>query len=503
MFGEKHINTKGDNAKISREHFAFLSTPFQSFFSVRSDNEEISSKRALEKTGISKGVFTPSFRKIGYKYIGLNTLYDKDQLWEPIKRAEILEKEYFRYLEENEADIPSEKSISSIVDMLKEKKYLKERERKPKVKPDEFKTVVKENLDINLSLFDDSFSGYEIKEPKPEIIPVSPIDPSFYRKFEPENLKETVKTKLSRIIIFNNAREIPENFESIMVSPKIDEPMYKPLSKLSLDYIIPGIGKIQNNVTFLLEENRKFIESNMIGYNDEIGRELVWREYPTDQRGTIFSYFWDSTALEVDEDGQFILDEDGQPIKPTDIDKIHTWIGELGKNKTRNSAGQPVNSRIQSNIVLIVKGDVVRRYPDMIVYAFRVDDKLTKATVDDLDFENVINPIFRAQLGTDILCMGFPITQEQLKTNPEYYFVLQEQQDLPVFGADVRCEGTDLCWDDINAEENQYLKEFPADIFDPEGEQVTSSSIANKTYQLPVRIFMHASLMFDEEFIRD
>ncbi|GAG22209.1 unnamed protein product, partial [marine sediment metagenome] len=263
------------------------------------------------------------------------------------------------------------------------------------------------------------------------------------------------------------------------------------------DYIIPGIGKIQNNVTFLLEENRKFIESDMIGNNHEMGRELVWREYPTDQRGTIFSYFWDSTALEVDEDGQFILDEDGQPIKPTDIDKIHTWIGELGNNKTRNSAGQPDNSRKQSNIVLIVKGDVVRRYPDMIVYAFRVDDKLTRATVDDLDFENVINPIFRAQLGTDILCMGFPITQEQLKTTPDYYFVLQEQQDLPVFGADVRCEGTDLCWDDINAEENQYLKEFPADILGPElGGQVTSSSIANKTYQLPVRIFMHASLMF-------
>jgi hypothetical protein len=504
---KKHLNTNGSDAKISKEHFAFLSTPFQSLFSVQSEDEEISGKRALERTGISKGVFSPSFRKIGYRHIGLNHMYNEEELWEPINRANLLATMYFENLRKTDTEIPSKMSISNIVDALKEQKGLEERKIISRIEEDfwEFVSVLKVNVDFTLGGI---INTYSMMERKPEIIPVSRLDNNYFHNFEPSNLKETVKKKLGRIIVFNNAREIPENFESIMVSPKIDDPMYKPLSKLSHDYIIPGIGNIQNNVTFLLEENRKFIETNMMSDNHEMGRELVWREFPTDQRGTIFSYFWDSTTLEVDEvTGELILDDDGQPIKPTDIDKIHTWGRELGSNKS-NSIGEPVNS---GNIVLVIKGDLVRRYPDMIIYAFNVvleegQQYLSKAAVNGLNFDDVINPIFKAQLGTDILCMGFPISKVDLNSpDSNYYFVLQEQQDLPVFGADITCEvgGTDLCWGDMTiSEENRYVTDFPALNFTPPGGGgVTSSSIANRTYQVPVRIFLHASLMFNKDLL--
>ncbi len=38
----------------------------------------------------------------------------------------------------------------------------------------------------------------------------------------------------------------------------------------------------------LLRTNNRFIEAYLVGLNHEMGRELLWREYPTDQRGTYF-----------------------------------------------------------------------------------------------------------------------------------------------------------------------------------------------------------------------
>ena len=35
----------------------------------------------------------------------------------------------------------------------------------------------------------------------------------------------------------------------------------------------------------------------MVGLNHEMGRELLWRGFPTDQRGTVFSVFWDRRGV--------------------------------------------------------------------------------------------------------------------------------------------------------------------------------------------------------------
>ena len=41
-----------------------------------------------------------------------------------------------------------------------------------------------------------------------------------------------------------------------------------------------------------LKTNRRFMEAYMVGLNVEMGRELLWRGFPTDQRGTYFDHFW-------------------------------------------------------------------------------------------------------------------------------------------------------------------------------------------------------------------
>ena len=78
--------------------------------------------------------------------------------------------------------------------------------------------------------------------------------------------------------------------------------MYKPLLDISAELFLPNIDQIPPNSITLLETNQRFIEAYMVGLNHEFARELLWREYPTDQRGSYFRQFWDVRGV-IDRDG--------------------------------------------------------------------------------------------------------------------------------------------------------------------------------------------------------
>ena len=78
-----------------------------------------------------------------------------------------------------------------------------------------------------------------------------------------------------------------------MAHPIFADPMYRPLRDLSSELLIPNLNLIPNNTITLLETNPRFIEAYMVGLNHEMARELLWREFPTDQRGSYFRQFWD------------------------------------------------------------------------------------------------------------------------------------------------------------------------------------------------------------------
>ena len=88
-----------------------------------------------------------------------------------------------------------------------------------------------------------------------------------------------------------------EGFVEAMGYPKINTAMYEALKKISDELFLPNIQRIEHNSITLLETNQKFIESYMVGLNHEFARELLWREYPTDQRGSYFRQFWDVSSF--------------------------------------------------------------------------------------------------------------------------------------------------------------------------------------------------------------
>ena len=132
-----------------------------------------------------------------------------------------------------------------------------------------------------------------------------------------------------------------------MAYPKIDLPMYQPLKELSIELFLPNINLIPDNSITLIETNQRFIEAYMVGLNHEFARKLLWRDYPTDQRGSSFRQFWDVGSF-IDGEG---LSHDALKESLYDIPPLHTWAltSNLGDHNNRAGAGPAPSSSSAAN----------------------------------------------------------------------------------------------------------------------------------------------------------
>ena len=212
----------------------------------------------------------------------------------------------------------------------------------------------------------------------------------------------------------------------------------------------------------MLEPNNRFIEAFMLGLNVEMGRELLWRDYPeVDERATYFRRFW--RALD--------------PRSAGDINAISDWGAHaLGANGT--SGGKQV--------VLLVRSALFRRYPNAAVYAVpavRVGTAGRKPSAPDDERQ----PIFRGALQPDVSFFGFALDSDEAVGDPGWYFVIQEQPTEPRFGFDVEI--------DFGGASHVPLTAPPAGHALPAGTEWARNAahMARITRQQPVRVAIHAS----------
>lgn len=177
----------------------------------------------------------------------------------------------------------------------------------------------------------------------------------------------------------------------------------------------------------------------MVGLNHEMSRELLWNEYPTDQRGTYLRQFWDVTGNTT-----------GTPGSRESIVHIHTWGQQANLGANAPSTANPNNT-----LVLLVRGDVIRRYPNVLVYAANAVNGLPANGTEQF-------PFFTGRLGPDVAFYGFMIDPA---TANGRFFVLQEQPSEPRFDPP-----------------NQ------TDIYTPASPSTTSAQFAVATFQRLTRV---------------
>ncbi|MFD7641961.1 hypothetical protein ACFV4P_15035 [Kitasatospora sp. NPDC059795] len=344
---------------------------------------------------------------------------------------------------------------------------------------------------------------------------------------------------LGSVDVPDRLRPFAENFIEAMAYPVIDLPMYQSLIDQSTDVFVPNLGLLPANSITLLANNRRFIESFMVGLNHEMAREMLWREYPTDQRGTPFRQFWDPRA---------VLSPPGETAEQRrerlyDIKPIHTWgpAALLGENDNRQQPG----ATQKDDLVLVVRGELLKKYPNTAVYAQRAAWPLDAngnpvttgeripAPLPDEDHPTpdlVRLPLYEAKVEPDVYLLGFDLDAAEARGNPPgdpgWFFVLKERPGEPRFGVD-EPEGplppvevwNDLTWQHVDPDHLGFIEfsdtthvplvPFDGSPDDLEKQQqrsedialplwysrLSSADIAYILFQAPVMVAVHAQEM--------
>ncbi|HEV8117668.1 MAG TPA: hypothetical protein VGQ32_04040 [Thermoanaerobaculia bacterium] len=322
-----------------------------------------------------------------------------------------------------------------------------------------------------------------------------------------------------------------------MAYPDIKRPMYEPLRDISSDFFVPNLKQIPPNTISLMVQNQPFIEAYMVGVNHEFARELLWREYPTDQRGSTFRQFWDTSGC-VDTQG---LPPAQLAEKLRDITRIHEWApdSKLGDHNNRDPEGHLAGHEADPEdrtVVLVIRGDLLKRYPNTIIYAQRArwgeepdtllqlllwDETGEKSEADPAD-PNLRFPIYKAKVGPDIHFTGFDLTLREVRGDPNlaetaeakanipgnrlgWFFVIKEVVGEPRFGLDEEAAAEpseekwdNLAWDSLGADVKVIDVAAPL-AADPPGTNpsgaawgANSADMAFILYQKPVLVAVHA-----------
>lgn len=342
-----------------------------------------------------------------------------------------------------------------------------------------------------------------------------------------------------------------EKFVEAMVYPEIDIPMYKPLLDTGVDKFVPNLNLIEPNSITLLETNQRFIEAYMVGLNHEMSRELLWREYYTDQRGSYFRQFWDVSSY-LNAEG---TDADTLREKLRDIPPIHRWSrrSQLGDHDHREEGGDK-----EEEVVLVIRGELLKKYPNAVVYAHRAkwatDENGERQLDEPRDFDDseaasivIKTPLYEAKADPDIHFFGFDLTVLEAKggsgkeedDKAGWFFVIKERPGEPRFGLDVPGEDSDIevtqleTWNDLSW--SHVVPEVAAGKFldiggtrtitvsDPgvvdEGDEenlqqkedswlrwessMNAAELAYILYQVPVLIGVHAAEMLPDKCVND
>jgi hypothetical protein len=229
------------------------------------------------------------------------------------------------------------------------------------------------------------------------------------------------------------AGELPTR---LALAPRFDDALYDDLVALSPAFLMPGAGALGRNRVRLVETNSEFVAALLVGANDQLARELLWRDYPVDLRATFLHRFWSYVDGETD-----------------DIGELRDWT--VGDSLTKN-----LRATAKEMTVFVVRGDIVRRYPTAHYFLQRAQIDAGTGDIGPVPHD-VEEACFRGALDPDTLFVGFEKTSSEVigdragGGDPGWLFAIEEQPAAPRFGLDDPARGAAYhqapkSWDDLS-----------------------------------------------------
>lgn len=295
-----------------------------------------------------------------------------------------------------------------------------------------------------------------------EMVQTFPVGPPIF--LDPSNFASVISEELApdvTIAAKTQARvesEVPPPdgaVEPILAAPRFPTPMVELLRELAPELMLAGAGGMPPESVSLVRVNDGLVYAYLIGLNHGMAAELLWRGYPTDQRGTYFRRFWDRSGHDGAAPPGQAFDEDG----PVDIPPLHQLPPDL---RLLGDDAVATGERL----TLLIRGELMRRHPRLWVYA-------TPAVVDGERRRPATGQtkeaLYSGRLATDAAYFAFDLTPDEARgdeSHPGWFIVFHEPPTEVRFGLDEPAEsgepGTvpasldDLAWHHVLPEGGRY-----------------------------------------------
>ena len=211
-----------------------------------------------------------------------------------------------------------------------------------------------------------------------------------------------------------SAGELPAE---LALAPAFTDPLFWDLVELDPDVIVPGLGEFPLNRVRLLAVNAGFVGAYLVGANHQLAR----------------SSCGGST----------------RPTSPPPSSRASSTTPTRTRSTSSRSRAGP-GSSISDNLpnaaattVILIRGDLVRRYPEVNVF-------LAPTRRDRADYTRPSSRASRAGSGpTCSSSASRPHRRGAGETGgPEYFVMLEERVIAPRFGLDVERDGALTTWDE-------------------------------------------------------
>lgn len=166
----------------------------------------------------------------------------------------------------------------------------------------------------------------------------------------------------------------------------IDRPVWRDVDGVFADWLLPGVGALDDDAVIALETDPAFVDALLVGLNTQLLGELRWRNIPVATGCTPLRSFWQRADAA---DGSRVDDILGLANWPAGADlgdPAHRPPGLGGRD-----------------LVIAVRGRLFLRYPATVVY-------LTQAPSFDTDpapDAARVLPTFQGRIGPDVSFFGF------------------------------------------------------------------------------------------------
>lgn len=302
--------------------------------------------------------------------------------------------------------------------------------------------------------------GTTFCEPVPPGWPRDVVD-ALDGAFRPEGVP--VDRVVSRIGGLHERYDVP-----LEVRPDLDLPTWDWLRDRAPEWLLPRAGLIPRDGVVALRTDRAFISAFLVGASRQAVAELRWRGVPVSAGAMPMRTFWQNVASPEN------------PPPMVDLVQPSSW-------PSVPLAGLPGPRGTGDDLVLVLRSDLVRRYPDTLVYLAPAVD--TGGGERDADLQAPVEPAFCGRIGDDVWFFGFPVPPSALA---DHMLVLEEPDRGPRFHPPSSAEGaayrvTPKRYDDAG----HALPDAPS------GPLTDGGAYAAAAYAAPIRAVCDGRLLLD------